>query len=177
MFLHTLNTTHAIEKTYLDISMHSYENMLREKVKKQQSAKYMWVWVCAYMNLWAYIKINTRNIKIYWGQRSSWTINSNKTFSDTNHWIKRNHILINTIFTIKAGTKDYASYYQSTDRSVSFYQNTSVWLDILDSRSWDQNLVDSNANPRLYPSAMRKPAANIYIYIYVCVCVHMYIWK
>ena len=47
----------------------------------------------------------------------------------------------------------------STDRSVSFYQNSSVWLEILDSRSWDRNPVDSNANPRLYPSATRKPAA------------------
>ena len=44
----------------------------------------------------------------------------------------------------------------STDRSVSFYQNSSVWLDILDSRSWDRNPVDSNANPRLYPSATRE---------------------
>ena len=25
----------------------------------------------------------------------------------------------------------------STDRSLSFYQNSSVWLDILDSRNWD----------------------------------------
>ena len=29
----------------------------------------------------------------------------------------------------------------STDRSVSFYQNSSVWLDILASRSWDRNPV------------------------------------
>ena len=40
----------------------------------------------------------------------------------------------------------------STDRSVSFYQNSSVWLDRLDSWSWDQNPVDSNANPRFYHS-------------------------
>ena len=38
----------------------------------------------------------------------------------------------------------------STDRSVSFYQNSSVWLDRLDSRNWDRNPVDSNANPRFY---------------------------
>ncbi len=31
-----------------------------------------------------------------------------------------------------------------------------VWLDILASRSWDRNPVDSNANPRLYPSATRN---------------------
>ena len=42
----------------------------------------------------------------------------------------------------------------STDRSVSFYQYSSVWLDKLDFRSWDRNSVDSNANP-------------IYIYIYI----------
>ena len=48
-------------------------------------------------------------------------------------------------------TKLYIYIYilSSTDRSVSFYQNSSVWLDRLDSRSWDQNLVD------------------IYIYIYI----------
>ena len=44
----------------------------------------------------------------------------------------------------------------STDRSVSFYRNSSVWLDIQDSRSWDRNPVDLNANPRLYPSATRN---------------------
>ena len=37
----------------------------------------------------------------------------------------------------------------STDRSVSFYQNSSVWLDILASHSWDRNPADSNANPSL----------------------------
>ena len=43
----------------------------------------------------------------------------------------------------------------STDRSVSFYQNSTVWLDILASCSWDRNPVDSNANPKLYPSSTR----------------------
>ena len=52
----------------------------------------------------------------------------------------------------------------STDRSVSFYQNSSVWLDILDSRSWVRNPVDSNAKPKLYPS---QPHIYIYIYIYI----------
>ena len=46
----------------------------------------------------------------------------------------------------------------SADRSVSFNQNSSMWSDRLDSRSWDRNLVDSNANPRFYHSATRKPA-------------------
>ena len=31
-----------------------------------------------------------------------------------------------------------------------------LWLDILASRSWERNLVDSNANPRLYTSATRN---------------------
>ena len=46
---------------------------------------------------------------------------------------------------------EYIYIKTSTDRSVSFYQNTSVWLDIVASRSWDRNPVDSKANPRLYP--------------------------
>ena len=46
----------------------------------------------------------------------------------------------------------------STDRPVSFYQNSSVWLNRLDARNWDRNPVDSNANPRFYHSAIRKPA-------------------
>ena len=37
-------------------------------------------------------------------------------------------------------------YIVITDRSVSFNQNSSVWLDILASRGWDRNPVDSNAN-------------------------------
>ena len=52
----------------------------------------------------------------------------------------------------------YIYILSSTDRSVLFYQNSSVWLDRLDSRSWDQNPVDSNTNPSFYHSATRKPA-------------------
>ena len=43
-------------------------------------------------------------------------------------------------------------------QTVLLYQNSSVWLDTLDSQSWDQNPADSNANPRFYHSATRKPA-------------------
>ena len=44
-------------------------------------------------------------------------------------------------------------------QTVLLYHNTSVWLDRLDSWSWDQNTADSNANLRFYHSAMtRKPA-------------------
>ena len=42
-------------------------------------------------------------------------------------------------------------------QTVSLYQNSSVWLNSLDSRSWDRKLVDWNANPRFYHSATRKP--------------------
>ena len=55
----------------------------------------------------------------------------------------------------------------STDRSVLFYQNSSVWLDILASRSWDRNPVDSNGNPRLFPSDSTWLWILIYIYIYI----------
>ena len=50
----------------------------------------------------------------------------------------------------------YIYILSSTDRPVSFHQNSSVWLDRLDSLSWDQNPLD--ANPRFYHSATRKPA-------------------
>ena len=54
----------------------------------------------------------------------------------------------------------------STDRPISFYQNSSMWLDRLDSRSRDRNPVDLNANPRFYNSATRKLAqAKEYIYM------------
>ena len=54
----------------------------------------------------------------------------------------------------------YIYILSSTERSVSFYQNSLVWLDILDSRNWDRNPVDSNANPRLYPSATEKTSSS-----------------
>ena len=34
----------------------------------------------------------------------------------------------------------------------------SVWRDTPDSRSWNRNLADSNANPRFYHLATRKLA-------------------
>ena len=40
-------------------------------------------------------------------------------------------------------------------QTVSLYQNSSVWLD---SRSWDRNPTDLNANPRFYHSATRELA-------------------
>ena len=51
----------------------------------------------------------------------------------------------------------YIYILSSTYRPVLFYQNSSVWLDRLDSRTWDWNLADWNANPRFYHSATRKP--------------------
>ena len=52
----------------------------------------------------------------------------------------------------------YILFCHPQNRPVSFYQNSSLWLERLDSRSWDRNPVDSNANPRSYHSATRKPA-------------------
>ena len=60
-----------------------------------------------------------------------------------------------------------------TDWPVSFYQNSSVWLNRLDSRYWDRNPVDSNANPRFYHSATRKPA---YVYIHTHTLTLIYIY-
>ena len=54
----------------------------------------------------------------------------------------------------------YIYILSSTDRSVSFYQNSSVWLDILDSRSWDRNPVDSNANPRTLPLSHEETSSS-----------------
>ena len=42
-------------------------------------------------------------------------------------------------------------------QTVSFYQNSSVWLDRQDSRNWDRNLAEWNSNSRFYHSATRKP--------------------
>ena len=43
-------------------------------------------------------------------------------------------------------------------QTLSLYHNSSVWLDTLGFRSLERNPVDSNANPRFYHSATRKPA-------------------
>ena len=45
----------------------------------------------------------------------------------------------------------YIYILSSTDRSVSFYQNSSVWLDGLDSQSWDRN-QDSTTQPAPAPA-------------------------
>ena len=54
----------------------------------------------------------------------------------------------------------YIYILSSTDRSVSFYQNSSVWLHILDSCSWDRNPVDSNTNPRFYPLSQEETSSS-----------------
>ena len=78
-------------------------------------------------------------------------------------------------------------YIVSHRQTVLFYQNSSVWLDRQDSRSWDRNLANCNTNPRFYHSTVGNPAqakeiytlmyhicfvyihlpVNIYIYIYI----------
>ena len=44
-----------------------------------------------------------------------WTINSNRTFTDTNPGIIKDYTTIKTIFIIKAGIKDYRCHYQSPE--------------------------------------------------------------
>ena len=54
------------------------------------------------------------------------------------------------------------AYILSSADRLSFYQNSSVWLDRLDSRSWNRNLADWNA---------------IYIYIYIYIYIHTHTHK
>ena len=49
-------------------------------------------------------------------------------------------------------------------QTVSFYQNTSVWLDRLDFRSWDRNLADCNANPRFCHEETNASERNLNAY-------------
>ena len=60
---------------------------------------------------------------------------------------------------------EYIYILSSTDRSVSFNQNSFVWLDRLDSRSWDRNPVNSNVNPRFYHSATSASEGNVNAYV------------
>ena len=59
----------------------------------------------------------------------------------------------------------YIYILSSTDRSVSFYQNSSVWLDRQDSRSRDRSPVNANAIPRSYHSATRASEGNLNGYV------------
>ena len=63
---------------------------------------------------------------------------------------KEKLITINFSFYLDYLVINFSLYiYSSTDRSVFFNQNSSVWLDILASRSWDRNPVNPNAsNPQ-----------------------------
>ena len=72
----------------------------------------------------------------------------------------------------------------STERSISFYQNSSVWLDIQDSRSWDkvQNRIWLNKKklenwltyfPRKITSSELICILHIYIYIYIFIYIYM----
>ena len=48
----------------------------------------------------------------------------------------------------------------STDRPVSFYQNSSGWLDRLDSRSWDRNPVDLKSQSQILSLSHEKTSAS-----------------
>ncbi len=52
----------------------------------------------------------------------------------------------------------YKYIYSYPQKDVLFYQNSSVWLDRLDSRTWDRNPANWNVQPTFYHSATRKPA-------------------
>ena len=70
----------------------------------------------------------------------------------------------------------YIYVVSSTDRPVSFYQNSSVWLDRLDSRSWERNplaqtpIEDSTIQPRGNLRKRRKfkrfCITIVFVYIY-----------
>ena len=67
-----------------------YTYLFLKWLRKKRKASYIYI----------YIYIYTK--KICRDQRSSQTMNPNRTFKDTNPWIKKNHIPIKTIFIIKA---------------------------------------------------------------------------
>ena len=50
----------------------------------------------------------------------SWAIDSDRIFESTNPGMKKDHILIKTIFTIKAGTKDNPSHYRSPEEDEKY---------------------------------------------------------
>ena len=49
-------------------------------------------------------------------------------------------------------------------QTVSFYQNSPVWLDKIDSRSWDGILADCNANPRFCHEETSTSEGNLNAY-------------
>ena len=81
-------------------------------------------------------------------QKGCW----NKYIMETHLSVIQNYIYI------------YIYILSSTDRLVSFYQNSSVWRDRLDSRSWDRNLADSNVNPRFRHEETSASKGNLNAY-------------
>ena len=98
---------------------------------------YIYIYIYIYVHLWRCVSI------------------INTKYKSSNKYVYLWYICVCTHIYIYI----YIYIYTSTDRSVSFYQNSSVWLDRLDSRSWDRNPVYSNA---IY--------IYIYIYIYSFIC-------
>ena len=62
-----------------------------------------------------YIQKKKKNMPFFSGQKFSCLINSNRTFTDTNPAIKKDHTLIKTIFSRKARNKEHPNHYQSPE--------------------------------------------------------------
>ena len=60
----------------------------------------------------------------------------------------------------------------STDRPVSLHQNSSVWLDRLDSRSWDRNqskfLPLSHEETSASEGNLNAYVSHLYLFTYIC---------
>ena len=55
----------------------------------------------------------------------------------------------------------YIYILSSTDRSILFYQNSSVWLDILDSHCWDRNPVESKRQSKTLPLSHEETSSKV----------------
>ena len=64
-------------------------------------------------------------------------------------WLAADEVRVSHVLSHVVWWKKYI-YIVIHRRTVSFYQNSTVW-------SWDRNLADCNANPRCYPSVTRDP--------------------
>ena len=67
----------------------------------------MKAWICVYIYIYIYSCFYIYKKYIFKDQRSSRTINFNRTFTDTNPGNENDYIPMKTIFTINAATQDY----------------------------------------------------------------------
>ena len=108
----------------------------RERERKHLTLKmftYMGVCVrrctCTYLNVHTHTNTKYQLAHTYVkthicrGQRFSRTMNSHRTFTDSNPEIKKDHICIKTILAIKSGTMDLPSHYQSPEKNINCERN------------------------------------------------------